>query len=382
MTCRIVVDGVFFQLASSGIARVWTSLLTIWAKQARFEILLLDRGNAPRIEGIQRIPFPRYHAAQAAADSALIQQFCDHLGAETFVSTYYTSPLTTPMALMVYDMIPEIFDFDMRIKEWREKEVTIAYAQAYLCISESTRNDLMRLYPEIPQDRVRVAYCGVDRDMFRPRDAAEFRALHDLSRPYFLFVGSRVQHKSYKNSDLFFDALQQMDRTDFDVFCVGGEPEIEAGVLDALPDGVRCTRVVLTDDELAQAYAGAAALVYPSLYEGFGMPVIEAMAAGCPVITTSRGSLAEAAGDAALLIEGTSVPEMVEALQQVLNSENRDRLRQKGYAQAAKFEWGPMADAMADQIDIAIAGGATPETQAFVNEWKRLRALMADVDYN
>lgn len=382
MTRRIVVDGVFFQLAASGIARVWRSLLSIWAQQARFEIFLLDRGNCPRIDGITRIPFPRYHAAQAAADSALIQRMCDHVAADGFVSTYYTSPLTTPMALMVYDMIPEIFDFDMRIKEWREKEIAIAYAQAYVCISNSTRNDLRKFYPEIRQDLVRAAYCGVDRDTFYPRDATAFRASHDLTRPYFLFVGSRVQHKSYKNSDLFFDALQQMRAVDFDVFCVGGEPEIEQQVLDALPQGVRCTRVVLTDDDLAQAYAGAAALVYPSLYEGFGMPVIEAMAAGCPVITTNRGSLAEAAGDAALLVDGTSVPEMARALEQVLDPGTRDRLREKGYAQAAKFEWEPMADAMADQIETVIAAAATPRMQTFGQEWTRLRGLMADVDHD
>ncbi|AXI44593.1 glycosyl transferase [Sulfitobacter sp. SK012] len=381
---KLMIDGVFFQLASSGIARVWVSVLTLWAQQNRFDMVLLDRGNAPEIDGVRTIPFPRWHAPEAAADSALLQQMCDHLGADAFVSTYYTSPVSTPMALMVYDMIPELFDFDMRIKDWREKEIAIAFAQSYLCISNSTRNDLIKLYPEISDALVAVEYCGVDVETFRPRDQTQvdaFRAAHSLDRPYFLFVGSRVQHKAYKNSDLFFDALGEMQSADFDVFCVGGETEIEARILDSLPNGVRASRVSLSDDDLSLAYAGAAALVYPSLYEGFGMPVIEAMASGCPVITTSRGSLAEAAGDAALLIDGTSVPEMVTALQGVLSPDTRATLREKGLAHAAKFEWQPMADKMAQQIDVAIRARDTKATTAFFAEWTRLRSLMADVDH-
>lgn len=379
---NIVVDGVFFQMASSGIARVWRSVLAIWASDGRFDITLLDRGNAPQIEGIRVVPFPRYHANEAAADSALLQKVCDHTQADGFVSTYYTSPLTTPMALMVYDMIPELFDFDMRIKEWREKEVAISYAQRFLCISQSTQRDLLRLFPEINPAHNRVAYCGVDSSAFRRRDQADidaFREDQGLNRPYFLFVGSRVQHMAYKNSDLFFDALGDMDQTDFDVLCVGGEPQIEDRVLQSLPEGVRALRTVLTDDELSLAYAGAAALVYPSLYEGFGMPVIEAMACACPVITTQRGSLAEAAGDAALLIEGTDKAEMAQALDHVQDPATAEALREKGLAHAARFTWAPMAEAMADQIDAAIA--ARTANQSFFEEWQRLRALMADVDH-
>lgn len=381
---RLVVDGVFFQLANSGIARVWQTVLSIWAAQERYEIFLLDRGNAPDIEKVTRVPFPQYNAREAAADSALLQQMCDHLGADAFISTYYTSPLSTPMALMVYDMIPELFDFDMRIKDWMEKEIAIAFAQRYLCISESTRKDLLHFFPEIRPDSVVVAHCGIDTEAFAERPAPEVAAFRDsfgLNRPYFLFVGSRVQHKAYKNSDLFFKALHEMDQVDFDVFCVGGEPEIEQQVLDSLPDGVNCQRVVLTDYELSLAYAGAAALVYPSLYEGFGMPVIEAMASGCPVITTHRGSLAEAAGDAALLVEGTSVEEMTEAMTHILQPETGDELRRKGLAHAARFRWEPMADMMAEQIDVAVAAGKSEPSQTFFEEWTRLRGLMADVDY-
>ncbi len=381
---RIVVDGVFFQLNNTGIARVWESVLRILAPRPDLDIVLLDRGGLPDIPGTRRLPFPRYHAAEAAADSALVQKVCDHLEADVFTSTYYSSPLSTPMVLMVYDMIPELFGFDLRIKDWMEKETAIAYAQRYLCISHSTRRDLLDLYPEIPPDHARVAHCGVDTEAFAPRDPAAIRAFrdrHGLERPYFLFVGSRVQHKAYKNSDLFFRALKGMTAVDFDIFCVGGEPEIEPQVLDSLPPGVRAQRVTLSDHDLSLAYGGAAALVYPSLYEGFGMPVIEAMASGCPVITTHRGSLAEAAGDAALLVEGTSVSEMTAALSRVQDPAVQADLRARGLAHAARFRWEPMAELLLEQFHEVREAARAPAAQAFFAEWTRLRRLQADVDF-
>jgi glycosyltransferase involved in cell wall biosynthesis len=381
---RLVVDGIFFQLTNTGIARVWESILRILVRRGDIEIFFLDRGNAPQIEGMHIVPFPTYLAGPVAADSALIQKLCDHLEADVFTSTYYTSPLRTPMVLMVYDMIPELFDFDLSHRGWMEKETAIAYAQRYLCISESTRRDLLKLYPEISPDHAEVAYCGLDTEAFTTRPAGEvaaFRKAHGLDRPYFLFVGSRVQHKAYKNSDLFFSALKQMPDVAFDVFCVGGEAEIEKSVRDSLPKGVRCQRVVLSDQDLSLAYAGATALVYPSLYEGFGMPVIEAMGSGCPVITTKRGSLAEAAGDAAWFIEGTSVPEMAEALTRLLDPAVQDDLRARGLAHAARFRWDPMAEALLGNLKAVIKAGRSPQARKFFSEWERLRNLQAAVDF-
>lgn len=381
---RLIVDGVFFQLNSTGIARVWETILSILGKRDDLEVFMLDRGGVPDITGVKMIPFPNYKAAPSAGDSALVQQVCDHLKADAFTSTYYTTPLSTPMVLMVYDMIPEVFDFDMTPRFWMEKETAIAYAQRYLSISHSTKADLLKFYPEIEPDHIPVAHCGVDTRTFRHRPAKEinkFRKTHGLTRPYFLFVGSRVQHKSYKNSDLFFNALRQMRDVDFDVFCVGGEEQIEQAILDSLPVGVRAIRVQLSDHDLSLAYGGAIALVYPSLYEGFGMPVIEAMAAGCPVITTHHGSLVEAAGDAACLVDGHSISEMAGALTHLQDKDVQADLRARGLTHAARFHWQPMADLLASLCTQVVTAGATPQSQAFFSDWTRLRALQADVDF-
>ena len=381
---HVLVDGVFFQLNNTGIARVWQTILGLLAQRSDLAITLLDRGGAPDIPGVNRIAFPAYKAADVAADSLLIQHMCDYLKADVFTTTYYTSAVSTPMVLMVYDMIPELFDFDMSLRGWMEKETAISFAQRFLCISHSTRRDLLQFYPEIPADHASVAHCGIDNAAFGVRSAEEiqaFRDRHGLDRPYFLFVGSRVQHKAYKNSDLFFRALEGMQGTDFDVFCVGGEPEIEPQVIARLPDGVRAHRVSLSDYDLSLAYGGAISLVYPSLYEGFGMPVIEAMASGCPVITTHRGSLAEAAGEAALLVEGTSVPEMTAALTRIQNPEEQSDFRARGLAHAARFRWEPMADLLLKQLRDVREAARSSGSKAFFSEWSRLRQLQADVDY-
>jgi glycosyltransferase involved in cell wall biosynthesis len=380
---RLLVDGIFFQIAQSGIARVWMSLLPLMARSGRFEIFMLDRGRVPALEAIHYIPCPKNLFMHMAEDSVLIQRICDHYKIDAFTSTYYTTPLDTPMVLMVYDMIPELFDFDLSARGWMEKDTAISFAQRYVCISENTRRDLLDLYPEIPADKVAAVHCGVDDGVFYPRSkysVNSFRQRFSLDRPYFLFVGSRVQHNRYKNSRLFFEAISAMKQADFDIFCVGGEKEIEPEILGMIPPGSRCSRVELTDDELAEAYGGASALIYPSLYEGFGMPVIEAMASGCPVITTPNGSLAEAAGDAACFVSGTSVEEMRTALTLMKSESYREELKLKGLQHARNFKWQDMADVLSDQVEAVVEEFRAGVHDSFFRQWRRLREVQASVD--
>jgi len=380
---RILIDGVFFQLNNTGIARVWRTVSPLLAAQKRFELFMLDRGTAPVIEGVERIPFQRYLNLQCPADSVAIQSVCDEYRIDAFTSTYYTTPLRTPMLLMVYDMIPEVMGYDLSPRPWMEKAIAISFAQRYLCISHCTRRDLLAIYPEIPVSQTSVAHCGIDIDTFFPRDKSavdEFLQARGIGRPYFLFVGSRGHQKgNYKNSWLFFEAVRHMP-AGFDIVCVGGEKKIEPTILSMLPAGVNCHRMRLSDDELALAYGGAMALVYPSLYEGFGMPVIEAMAAGCPVITTQNGSLAEAAGGAALSISGTSVKEMYTALLDIQSPQKQKAMRDAGLAHAQQFRWDVMARQLATDFERLVVESREKYYTAFTQKWARLRQLQAQVD--
>jgi len=254
-----------------------------------------------------------------------------------------------------------------------------------MCISENTRSDLLKLYPGIPAKKVSRAYCGVDIEQFQQRGHEEIRAFRKnlgLSKPYFLFVGSRVQHLGYKNSGLFFKALRQFKRSKFDVLCVGGEKEIDPELKTIMPRGMQCSRVELTDEELSLAYGGALALVYPSLYEGFGMPVIEAMACGCAVITTAKGSLKEAAGDAALFISGKDVEEMGCALQQIQNLDFRNDLKRRGLEHVQQFRWRNFAKEFAESIKLCVSDKNSGNYKNFFSEWSRLRLIQAEVNYD
>lgn len=381
---RLLVDGIFFQIASSGIARVWQTLLRRLASKRSIEIFVLDRGRAPDLPNITLIPFPSYRDRYSPEDSALLQKLCDHYKIDVFTSTYYTSPLSTPMLLVVYDMIPELFGFDLAERYWMEKEMAIAFSRRFIAISHSTKRDLLRFYPEVSDDDVVVAHPGYEPAFFQPRDEAEvdrFRGRIGFQRPYVLLVGSREQHKGYKNANLLFKAIARLGDVDFDVLCAGGEPEIEPASLDLLPSGCRAERVALSDDDLALAYAGALALVYPSLYEGFGLPVLEAMACGCPVITTLRGSIGEIADlDTCLTIEGTDVAEMADAILEVQRPAVRARLVGAGLERAGTFSWEALVQAIESEIDVLARLGAQGSYDAFFASWTRLRTLQAEVD--
>lgn len=380
---RLLVDGVFFQRATTGIARVWRSILPTMAK--RMDIRILDRGNTPVMEGVEAIPFASHLTKSippTASESIVIEQICRDWGAHVFVSTYYTTPLSTPSLQMVYDMIPETLGMDMSHRDWQEKEVGLLFSRAHVCISHNTRADLLRLYPEIDPARTTVAHCGIEPQIFYPRPSDEvtaFRVEQGLGGPYLMMVGSRIGAEGYKNGAHFFEALSNMSaRDDLTLLCAGGEPEVPEVIMGGRSLTVKC--VSLSDEDLARAYSGAEALVYPSLYEGFGMPPAEAMASGCPVITTNHGSLAEVVGDAAIKVSGRDVEELRAALDAVRNPNTRSKMIEAGVEQSQNFRWERMAEHVADQAISLARDAADGRFNAFLGEWEKLRRLQAEVD--
>ena len=380
---RLLIDGISFQLPQPGIWRIWASVLPALIADTTLDILVLDRGGLPYITGIQRIPFPTYTRERYNADdSALIQKVCDHYAVDVFTSTYYTSPLTTPMFVLIYDMIQESFNFALNPRGLEEKAIAIAFARRHISISQSTNDALLRFYPELTE--ATVANLAHDRSVFKPVDeqqVLEFRRSIGFDRrPYVLTVGEREQANGHKNGRLLFDAIAAGQRDDLDILCIGGEPTIDEGILETLPAGVQVKRIVATDAELATAYTGAFALVYPSLHEGLGLPVLEAMACGCPVITTSRGSQEEVAGGAALIVDGTSPVEILASLGKLDSTAERTRLRKAGLEHAQKFDWSVMVAAISEATR-ALAGESTnPAYRQFAKRWSKLRQMQSEVD--
>lgn len=348
---KVIVDGVFFQLYKTGIARVWKSVLEEWVKDGFSQyILVLDRaGTAPKIAGINYRIVPAYNYNKTSSDREMLQQICDEEEADLFISSYYTTPISTPSVFMAYDMIPEILGGNLNDTMWQEKHFAIRQASAYITISRNTANDLIKFFPDISAKSVTVAHCGVN-SILSPatqEEIEQFKKKYGIFKPYFILVGSR---SGYKNGDLFFQAFGKLQsKQGFDIVCTGFDLEFE-DEFRTYTSGSTVYMLTLNDRELKAAYSGAVALVFPSIYEGFGLPVLEALACGCPVITSPNASLPEVAGDAAIYVEYQDADGMANALCDVQKPTVRNLLITAGFAQAKKFSWANMANKISSAL--------------------------------
>ncbi len=357
---KVIIDGIMFQIYESGITRVWRSLLQAYAKVGLGDkILVLDRNNtAPKIAGINYRSIPGYDYKKIEENRQLLQQICDEEKAEIFLSTYYTTPLSTPSVFVAYDMIPEIFGANGDSPMWKEKHFAINHASAYVAISQNTAKDLVKCFPKINADAVTVAYCGISQK-FSPGNAAEIEAFknkYGVEKPYFLWVGDRVGFNGYKNALLFFQAIANYPQKEgLEIICVGGFTTVLEPHLQKCAEGIEVKMLRLSDDELRAAYSGALALVQTSKYEGFGLPILEAIACGCPVITHANSAIPEVAGNAAFYI-GDSVAELVKAMLEIQKLEVRKPLIAAGLERAKKFSWEAMANAISSVLIETVNG--------------------------
>ncbi|WP_293374295.1 glycosyltransferase family 1 protein [Nevskia sp.] len=250
-----------------------------------------------------------------------------------FHSSYYRTPSVrgTPTIVTVHDFIYERYVKGPRrwVHSW-QKLKAIRQADAVICISESTRNDLMEFVGEIPGQMVSVIHNGVGEEYF-PMDLGAGQ-----DRPFVLFVGQR---RGYKNFRAALEAMNELP--DFDLVCVGGgalKPEELAIVPERVRQQIRHAGFV-SDSDLNRLYNQAICLLYPSAYEGFGIPVLEAMRSGCPVVCGPCTAVQEVGGDALTVAHALDRKTVAAAIRQTLDADKRKRIVEIGGKRAAMFSW-------------------------------------------
>jgi glycosyltransferase involved in cell wall biosynthesis len=225
----------------------------------------------------------------------------------------------------------------------------LLWTDLVVTISESSKRDIVE-FLGVPPDRVWVTPLASRYATDTQGGSREMQAVDLGRRPFILCVSTLEPRKNVVLLIQAFDQLKTDRRIDHQLVLVGQkgwqfEPIFEAIAASPWQHHIRHLDY-LSDAEVAYCYAQADVFAYPSLYEGFGLPVLEAMTLGCPVVTSNTSSLPEVAGNAALLIDPTSVGDLAEALGQVIGDRTlRQSLIDRGYRQAAEFSWSRTAQA-------------------------------------
>lgn len=237
----------------------------------------------------------------------------------------------------VYDMIPELFPelYENQANPHAGKEACVKAADLVLCISESTANDLVRLFG-VDAQRVVVTPLGVD-PKFNPAATPPTK----LPSQFVLYVGNR---RGYKDFNILVEAFASVAAKQPDLWLLaasGSDFSLdERNALAAAGVAQRTRHLSVDDDGLAGLYAAASCFVFPSRYEGFGLPTLEAMSCACPVLLARSSSHVEVGGDAALYFAPGDAADLRERLLDVLTSpELRGTLKPASVAQAARFSW-------------------------------------------
>jgi glycosyltransferase involved in cell wall biosynthesis len=267
----------------------------------------------------------------------------------TYYEPYFLKFLQKkPYVITVYDMIHELFPQYFKPKDQTKtwKKQLIEHAGAIIAISENTKKDVLK-FTEVDPEHVRVIHLGNPLEhRNEPPPGNTFMAYPASQKSYLLFVGGRA---AYKNFDFFIQSIAGVLRKheELHVVCAGSSPfsREEKKTLEKLNIINKVHHVKINDTILKNLYKNARAFIFPSLYEGFGLPILEAFSFGCPTILSKSSSFPEVGGKGALYFEPNDSESIIYAVETVLfNEKFRDDLIKKGYERLKFFSWEKTAN--------------------------------------
>lgn len=282
-------------------------------------------------------------AVNAPVARAMLWGFKPDIVHETYYAARSVAPKRARRVLTVYDMIHERFPESFRSADptSREKRAAVARADHVICISHQTRQDLIEIF-DVDPEKVSVVHLG-----FTLTSGDAFPAEATEGRPFVLYVGNRG---GYKNFDGLLRAVASLPRLrdTVDIVCFGGGgfsgQEIRR-IAELGLDAARVRQVSGSDAVLAGLYRAARLFVFPSRYEGFGIPPLEAMSFGCPVACANVSSIPEVVGDAGAYFDPDDPGDIAATIDSLLaDDDGRRQLIARGHTRLEQFSWARCAD--------------------------------------
>jgi glycosyltransferase involved in cell wall biosynthesis len=346
---NILYDGFIYSIQNAGgINRYFSEVISKLPEthHPTLTVSELGRIHRPHHPNLRLI---RYKSFRPGRVSRRLEKhffrFFSSLNYDVIHPTYYyllsrqeVKNLSAPVVINVWDMLHEIFGerMDPLGEAAAVKRQAILSAQVIICISENTKKDLLERYPSV-EEKVSVIHLApsIDESLSHGPEPVP-------SRPYYLYVGSR--EAAYKNFDGLLLALRRVISSRGDVaLCVVGPPfnkEEQKLIADLGLNGSIEHYGYASDNHLAKLYRSSVALAYTSLYEGFGIPPLEAMACGTAVIASDCSSIPEVVGDAGLLIKPGATRDLADAMISIFDSPTeRSSLISKGRERVLEFSW-------------------------------------------
>ncbi len=282
---------------------------------------------------------------------------------DVFYTTSHYAPRFSPVPTVVsvmdvsYLRFPETFKKNdlYQLTEWTKYSVN--KAKAIITISESSKSDIIKFY-KTPKDKIKVVHLGL-KDLPNSMASSKSPQEYGVEKNFVLFVGTLQPRKNISRLIEAFSLLPKELQDKNDLVIIGKKGWLYEEILTApkkygIEDRVRFLDFV-TDEDLPGFYKKAEVYVLPSLYEGFGLPVLEAMRYGCPVITSDVSSLPEAGGDAALYFNPESANDIKDKIEKVLTDrELREKMIEKGRVHYKKFTWEKAAKEVLEVIESAV----------------------------
>ena len=261
----------------------------------------------------------------------LISNFKPDIFHETYYSNYKFKYKKSKKILTIYDLIHEKFNNYFSNEKILKKKETIYNFDHYICISQNTKKDLIDIY-KIPEKKISVIYLAASHYRFTLNKHDNFKQKKD----FFLYVGSR---STYKNFKLLISTLKKSNIiSNYKIICFGGGKFSQTEKKEF--KNLNIQHIDGNDEILIDLYKNAKCLILPSEYEGFGIPMLEAMELGCPVLSSSTPALQETGGDAALYFDPYSETELFNKLNLLINDISlANNLIQKGFERSNKFSW-------------------------------------------